>query len=577
MDISTSRIHARIVRQQQMDPNGPVKWADDLLRRLIDFVAALLGLIVLGPVFVGIAILIKRDSEGPAFYRGPRMGRGGEPFKILKFRTMYERPESYQGPKITGNGDPRITPIGQWLRDTKLNELPQLWNVLKGQMSLVGPRPEDPDIVDEWPEAMRRELLSVRPGITSPASVLYSDEEKLLQAGSVVSDYLGEILPSKLRLDLIYVRHRTILSDLDVIFYTLLSLVPQARKHQVSEHALYWGPLARFITRHFRWFLADLIAAALSVGVAVVIWFHGDPLIPWLLPSVAVAMVMALAFGGFNALRGLNRIYWSKAPSSAVIDLALSTVVATMITVTLNGLGWFAKVFPNGLLLTAAVLAFFDFVAMRYRSRLVTGLATRWINWRGQPHTMGERVLIVGAGEGGSFATWLLHSGELTQAFNVVGMVDDAPEKQGVRVSGVPILGCTTDIPHLVAKHDVGVLIFSISRIEPAEREHILEICHGTGVRVVLLPAVMETVRGHFSGELAADSPMAETANGLERTGIREMEEWLAKLDRLIDDQAWEAAAGEVRKMREEFAGQAAPPQHTSFPGSSMRPAAQGD
>ena len=91
---------------------------------------------------------------GPVYYRGPRVGRGGREFLILKYRTMYERPESYSGPPLTAQDDPRVTPIGRWLRRTKLNELPQLWNVLKGEMSIVGPRPEDPAIVKTWPRAI---------------------------------------------------------------------------------------------------------------------------------------------------------------------------------------------------------------------------------------------------------------------------------------------------------------------------------------------------------------------------------------------------------------------------------------
>ena len=123
------------------------------------------------------------------------MGRGGRTFRILKFRTMYETPVSYSGPKVTAHDDPRVTPLGRWLRDTKLNELPQFWNVLKGDMSLVGPRPEDPDIAQSWPAAVRDEILSVRPGITSPASVLYRNEEALLCAEDVFRQYVARAEP----------------------------------------------------------------------------------------------------------------------------------------------------------------------------------------------------------------------------------------------------------------------------------------------------------------------------------------------------------------------------------------------
>lgn len=126
---------------------------------------SLIGLLFLSPVFVIIALAIKRDSPGPVFYRGRRAGRGGREFHILKFRTMYERPESYQGAKVTAQDDPRITPMGKWLRDTKLNEVPQLWNVLKGDMSLVGPRPAGPHEWEQY-EPWQRRKLSVTPGIT---------------------------------------------------------------------------------------------------------------------------------------------------------------------------------------------------------------------------------------------------------------------------------------------------------------------------------------------------------------------------------------------------------------------------
>ena len=142
----------------------------NFLKRLADLILSGAGLLILSPFFGLIAILIKREGPGPVFYRGPRSGRFGREFGILKFRTMTETAESYNGPRITAKDDKRITSLGKWLRDTKLNELPQLWNVLVGDMSLVGPRPEDPEIVKSWPEDARREILSIRPGITSPAS-----------------------------------------------------------------------------------------------------------------------------------------------------------------------------------------------------------------------------------------------------------------------------------------------------------------------------------------------------------------------------------------------------------------------
>ena len=175
-----------------------------LVKRLFDMVFSLIGLIILSPFFLYIVHLIRRDTHGPAFYWGKRAGLGGNPFRMLKFRTMYECEESYSGPRVTCKHDDRITPIGHWLRDSKINELPQLWNVLIGKMSFVGPRPEDPEIVKTWPDQIRKEILSVKPGITSPASILYHDEETLLSASNVMGDYMRNILPDKLRLDRLY-------------------------------------------------------------------------------------------------------------------------------------------------------------------------------------------------------------------------------------------------------------------------------------------------------------------------------------------------------------------------------------
>ena len=164
-------------------------------KRFCDVFFSILILLVLSPVFLYIALRIKHDSPGPVLFKGDRMGRFGKPFKILKFRTMYEDERSYNGAPVTAEGDERITPFGKYLRETKLNELPQFWNVIKGEMSLVGPRPEDLRIAQGWPEEVKAEVLSVRPGITSPASVIYRDEETILKGSGFMDDYLKTILP----------------------------------------------------------------------------------------------------------------------------------------------------------------------------------------------------------------------------------------------------------------------------------------------------------------------------------------------------------------------------------------------
>ena len=193
-----------------------------MLKRVFDFIVAWLGLIILSPLFAVVAILIKLDSPGSVFFQGPRVGKAGRPFKIVKFRTMVQN-ASRLGPGITLSGDPRVTRIGRWLRRTKIDELPQLWNVVCGQMSLVGPRPEDPRYVALYTDEQRR-ILSVRPGITSPASIQFRHEEALLPVGDVDA-YVQSLMPAKLQMDLEYLDHRTFFSDFYVLLRTASKLI----------------------------------------------------------------------------------------------------------------------------------------------------------------------------------------------------------------------------------------------------------------------------------------------------------------------------------------------------------------
>lgn len=167
-----------------------------IVKRGFDLAFAFAGLIGLSPLLALIALKLKLGPSGRAFYSDSRVGMSGVLFKIYKFRTMEDTRAAENGPKITAKDDRRITPFGRVLRKTKLNELPQLWNVIKGDMSLVGPRPEDPSFVEHYDEK-QREVLSVRPGITSLASVIFADEENQLSMDSVTDTYLHSILPKK--------------------------------------------------------------------------------------------------------------------------------------------------------------------------------------------------------------------------------------------------------------------------------------------------------------------------------------------------------------------------------------------
>jgi lipopolysaccharide/colanic/teichoic acid biosynthesis glycosyltransferase len=189
-----------------------------LSKRLFDVICSALGLLLLSPLLLLAALWVKLDSPGPALFRQTRVGRYGVPFTIHKFRTMRVEP----GAAITVGADPRITRSGHFLRQTKLDELPQLWDVLRGAMSLVGPRPELPRYVELYPADLRERVLAVRPGITDPASLAFSHEAELLAAAADPErEYREVVMPAKLKLSADYAARASLATDLRLILATL--------------------------------------------------------------------------------------------------------------------------------------------------------------------------------------------------------------------------------------------------------------------------------------------------------------------------------------------------------------------
>jgi len=195
-----------------------------MAKRIFDFMCAVCGLLLLAPLFALISLCIKLDSKGPIFFRQLRIGRFQKPFYIYKFRTMIQEAEK-KGMKLTIGRDRRITKCGMILRKYKIDELPQLINVLKGEMSLVGPRPEVPEYVKYYPEHIKEIVFSVRPGITDYASLKFRNENILLASATDPEKiYVEKILPEKLQLYVHYVRHRSLIGDILIILKTLIRL-----------------------------------------------------------------------------------------------------------------------------------------------------------------------------------------------------------------------------------------------------------------------------------------------------------------------------------------------------------------
>ncbi|MGH7264838.1 MAG: sugar transferase [Candidatus Rokuibacteriota bacterium] len=193
-------------------------------KRAFDVVGAGVGVVLLAPLLALLALLVKAEDGGPVFFRQERVGYRGRPFRIWKFRTMVPDAES-RGLPLTVAGDPRVTRIGAWLRRLKLDELPQLFNVLVGDMSLVGPRPEVPRYVASY-SADERRVLELVPGVTDEASIRYADENTMFTgAADPERQYVGEILPDKIRINLAYSARATVWTDVGVILATVRRLL----------------------------------------------------------------------------------------------------------------------------------------------------------------------------------------------------------------------------------------------------------------------------------------------------------------------------------------------------------------
>ncbi len=196
---------------------------EDILKRIIDIGFSLCGLIVVSPIFAGTSLFIYITSGRPIFFTHKRVGKDGRIIGIYKFRTMVRDAEK-MGPQVTASDDPRITPFGRILRKTKLDELPQLINVLTGDLSLVGPRPEAPKYVELFKNEYK-DILKVKPGLTDPATIEFIDEQSLLSGSENPEEmYIKKILPQKIKLYKQYIENQSIILDFFILFKTLLRL-----------------------------------------------------------------------------------------------------------------------------------------------------------------------------------------------------------------------------------------------------------------------------------------------------------------------------------------------------------------
>ncbi|MFZ0217131.1 MAG: sugar transferase, partial [Candidatus Dormiibacterota bacterium] len=454
-----------------------------MVKRLIDVAFAASALIVLSPLLLAIAGLVLLRDGRPVVYRGLRAGRDGRPFTMLKFRTMV-RDAAQIGPGVTMGRDPRITCLGASLRKTKLDELPQLLNVLRGEMSVVGPRPEDPRYVEGYTADQRR-ALEVRPGITSPASIAFRDEQQRLTDASE-RDYVDRVLPLKLRLDVEYVEQRSFWLDATIVAQTALAVLPVATAQQV-------------LRRYVPWFLVDgvtvTVAFYLSLGLRF-IDLRGPGLGQATRTMNATIVPIVVLFLVVDHLWGLNRRVWRFATAGEVMLILNVCAVSTAIAVTgdlVAGVVLGTRDLPLSVIVLGGFFTFAGIALTRFRERLLQAA------WRRRPGTNTDTPMVTvvfGAGDSGHFVAWRLLTLPEGNAYQVIGFVDDEPRKRGLRIHGLPVLGGRDDLPEIVRRRGVQLVVVAIANIPGDALREIVTICQQTDAQVKIVPSLVDQVRG---------------------------------------------------------------------------------
>jgi FlaA1/EpsC-like NDP-sugar epimerase len=273
------------------------------------------------------------------------------------------------------------------------------------------------------------------------------------------------------------------------------------RTSKVAERRLFEGPFSWVLRKLISWLLIDTVVAFFSVSLVVLLWRASAPLDVGLQRMILTAIALALGLAITNTLFGVKNITWRYASPIHVLDLAFSTLIAMLFFVGISAI--YTEIhLPGPMLVQFGIFSFFGFVVVRYRERLITGLGSRWIRWRAQSSKLGERVLVIGAGDCGQLAIWLLEKSKLSPLFSIVGLVDDDFRKVNQRVNGIPVLGTMRELPDIVKKKSIGLVLFAINKISPEERDRILQQVHELPVRVLVIPELLDVLSNYFSKQV---------------------------------------------------------------------------
>jgi lipopolysaccharide/colanic/teichoic acid biosynthesis glycosyltransferase len=450
-----------------------------MLKRCIDLILGFIGLALTLPFLPLIALLIKLDSRGPVLYRCDRVGKDGKLFKMYKFRTMYETSVPIWA-SVSPEGDPRVTPFGRLLRRTKINELPQLLNILKGDMTFVGPRPEAPDLAALYPPHARA-IFAVTPGLVGPNQILGRNEEEWYPPEVDPQQYYIEvILPKKLPLDLAYVRQPSLCKDVQ---YLVLGL-----KETVCK-ALSWK-LVLQNTSQLYLLGTDLVLSIVSFGLAYVLRFHGlaeEKMFTTFVQLLSVLVLIRIScffyFGLYSVLiRYLSYVdVWNVFKGVSASSILFIGFLVFFLDF---------RTFSRSILLIDGLCLFVFMTALR----LVLRLFREWQIWSQKVEEEKRRVFIFGAGSAGALAFRFLMASQ--EAYEVIGFLDDNPVKRYKTLYGRKVLGNRFNMPALVKLYQPHEVLLALPSASAQDIAAIVQTCQNAAVQYRFFPMYPEEGRG---------------------------------------------------------------------------------
>lgn len=445
------------------------------LKRAMDLTLALAAMAILWPLFLLIAALIKVDSRGPVFFRQERTGEGMKPFRVFKFRTMIVG--AYRsGARLTVKRDPRITQVGALLRWTKLDELPQLLNVLAGDMSLVGPRPEDPYFTAFYSET-EKEALSVKPGMIGPSQIAGRDEVEMYPDGVEDTEryYIEHIMPAKLARDVAYVRSATPWGDMKFLFGGVLRVITSQFKRSFFSRSR-----ARLALLSM-----DLGLIVFAYVVANIIHFD------WQLPQKAWPYVTQTLFWSV-LLKPPVFIYYGLY-QRATRWVGRKDLAAIVKAVSLGSALVVATTYFSGLQAHSRAVFIVDWTLLIFLMSTLRFIVSHVLSGASRAGGAGPyiRVLVAGSGHGGEAILRSLLEDPKSR-YLPVGIIDHEPHRWGALIHGVRVMGGATDIALSASTHGVEMVLVSLSDMDPSVVRDITEACKKHEIAYRLVPTLSD-------------------------------------------------------------------------------------